>query len=118
MYGYHLKVRCLETGGYLANLETLEDAMFLKNIVTKMKSGLSFYVGGRNVNRRKPGGDWRWIKNGKMTKMTYFAFGAGEPNGSDKSPEDCMFFYAGDRYRLHNVSCDYPGGYICEIDQP
>ena len=84
-------------------------------------SGLSFYVGGRNVNRRKPGGDWKWIKKGKMTKMTYFAFGAGEPNGSDKSPEDCMFFYAGDRYKLHDIDCDnrtYLGGYICEIDQP
>ena len=39
LYQYHFKVRCLETGGYLANLETLEEAMFLKNIVTKMKSG-------------------------------------------------------------------------------
>ena len=84
-------------------------------------SGLPFYVGGRNINRRKPGGDWRWIKNGKMTKMTYFAFGPGEPNGSDKSPQDCMFFYALDRYNLHNVSCDHGhdlGGYICEMDQP
>ena len=52
--------------------------------------------------------------------MTYFAFGAGEPNGSDKAPEDCMFSYAPDRYKLHNVYFDnggYLGGYICEIDQ-
>ena len=44
MYGYHLKVRCLETGGYLANLETFEEAMFLKDVVTKMKSGNSAYL--------------------------------------------------------------------------
>ena len=43
MYEYHLKVRCLETGGYLANLETLEEAMFLKNVLTKMKSGNTAY---------------------------------------------------------------------------
>ena len=81
-------------------------------------SGLSFYVGGRNINRRKPGGDWRWIKNGKMTKMTYFAFGGGEPDGSDRSPQDCMVFFALDRYQLHNFPCEnYFLGYICEIDR-
>ena len=81
-------------------------------------SGLSFYVGGRNINRRKPGGDWRWIKNGKMTKMTYFAFGAGEPDGSDKSPQDCMVFLVADRYQFHNYPCEnYFLGYICEIDR-
>nr|XP_022322048.1 uncharacterized protein LOC111123779 isoform X1 [Crassostrea virginica] len=113
-------IRCLEAGGYLANLETLEEAMFFKNLVKNMKTGLSFYVGGRNINRRKPGGDWRWIKNGKMSKMTYFAFGATQPDGNDKYPQDCMFFYAPDRYKLHDVFCDnghYLGGYICEIDQ-
>ena len=39
MYGYHFKVRCLEAGGYLANLETLEEAMFFKNLVTNMNTG-------------------------------------------------------------------------------
>ena len=80
-------------------------------------TGLHFYVGGRNINRRKPGGDWRWIRNGKMIKMTYHAFGVGEPGGSDRAPEDCMFFYASDRYIFHNVPCDSGrdhGGYICE----
>ena len=82
-------------------------------------SGQSFLVGGRNINRRKPGGDWRWIKNGKMTKMTYFAFGPGQPDGTDRSPQDCIAFYAPDRYMLHDYPCDhgqYKGGYICEID--
>ncbi|XP_048775102.2 uncharacterized protein LOC125679709 [Ostrea edulis] len=110
---------CLETGGYLANFETLEEAMSMKKILKKMNTGLHFYVGGRNINRRKPGGgDWRWIRNGKMMKMTYHAFGAGQPDGSDSSPQDCMFFYAGERYTFHDVYCDngsYLGGYICEI---
>ncbi|XP_061164729.1 uncharacterized protein LOC133173725 [Saccostrea echinata] len=108
---------CLETGGYLANFETLEEALQMKKLLKKMNTRIHFYVGGRNINRRKPGGDWRWIKHGQMTKMTYHAFGAGEPNGSDRSPQDCMFFYAGERYTFHNVFCDngsYLGGYICE----
>ena len=52
--------------------------------------------------------------------MTYFAFGAGQPDGNDRDAQDCMFFYAPDRYKLHDVFCDnggYLGGYICEIDQ-
>lgn len=50
-----------------------------------------------------------------MTKMSYFAFGNGEPNGSDSKTEDCMFFFAAEYYRFHNVYCDnYNGGYICE----
>ncbi|XP_062596734.1 uncharacterized protein LOC134258205 [Saccostrea cucullata] len=108
---------CLETGGYLANFETLEEALRMKKVLKKMNKGIHFYVGGRNINRRKPGGDWRWIKHGQMTKMTYYAFGAREPNGSDRSPEDCLFFYAGERYTFHNVYCDngtHLGGYICE----
>lgn len=79
-------------------------------------TGLHFFVGGRNINRRQPGGDWRWIKNGAMTKMSYFAFGAGQPNGVDRQPQDCMFFYALEHYRFHDVHCDYSykSGYICE----
>ncbi|XP_062566001.1 uncharacterized protein LOC134228360 [Saccostrea cucullata] len=108
---------CLKAGGYLANFETLEEALRMKKILKKMHTATSFFVGGRNINRSKPGGDWRWIKHGQMTKMKYFAFGAGEPSGSDRSPEDCMFFYSGERFAFHNVPCDngrYHGGYICE----
>ena len=48
----------------------------------------------------------------KDGKDDVFAFGAGEPDGIDKDPQDSMFFYAGDRYKLHDVNCDQPGGYI------
>ena len=54
-----------------------------------------------------------------MTKMTYFAFGPGQPDGTDRSPQDCIAFFAPDRYMLHDYPCDhgqYKGGYICEID--
>lgn len=80
--------------------------------------GISYYVGGRNINSKKPGGDWRWIKHGTMTKMTYFVFSKGEPSGTEQSPENCMIFLAGDRYKIHDVFCDNGynlGGYICEI---
>ncbi|XP_063412106.1 uncharacterized protein LOC134694929 [Mytilus trossulus] len=108
---------CLRRGTYLANFETLEKAMLMKYELQQMKTGLHFHVGGRNINRYIPGGDWRWIQNGKMNKMTYKAFCTRQPDGSNAAPQDCMMFYAGERYILHDVYCDHPSwgsGYICE----
>ncbi|XP_034301075.2 uncharacterized protein [Magallana gigas] len=108
--------RCLLIGGYLANFETLEEAMLMKDKLIKMSTKISYFVGGRNINRRKQGGDWRWIKNGTMTQMKYFAFGTGEPNGTDQSPEDCLMFYAAKAYAFNDANCRIKnGGYICEI---
>lgn len=107
--------KCLRIGGYLANIETLEEAMLIKYKLMKMKTGISFFVGGRNINRRKPGGDWRWIKHGSMTKIKYFAFGKCEPDGKEQSPQDCMLFHAEDGYTFHDSVCGKRvGGYICE----
>ncbi|XP_071149955.1 uncharacterized protein [Mytilus edulis] len=108
--------KCLRRGVYLANFETLNEALLMKYELLKMNSGILFYVGGRNINRYTPGGDWRWIKkNGDMVKMTYFAFDTGEPDGSLSAPQDCLVFYAPREYRFHNFHCagSY-GGYICE----
>ncbi|XP_052080521.1 lymphocyte antigen 75-like [Mytilus californianus] len=110
--------KCLRRGAYLANFETLNEAMLMKYELLKMNTGVHYYVGARNINRYKTGGDWRWIKkDGEMVKMTYFAFDGGEPNGSFSSPEDCMLFLGSRRYRFHNVWCangGLLGGYICE----
>lgn len=56
-------------------------------------------MGGRNINKRKLGGDWRWIKQGTMTKMKHFAFG----EGTEQSPQDCMTFYVGTNSITPNV---------------
>ncbi|XP_063411353.1 uncharacterized protein LOC134694279 [Mytilus trossulus] len=112
-----MQALCLRHGAYLANLETLEEAMLLKYEIQQMKTGINFNVGGRNINRYIPGGDWRWIQNGKMIKMKYKAFGTNQPDGSNASPQDCMLFYVGERYILHDTFCDHPSwksGYICE----
>ncbi|XP_071149706.1 uncharacterized protein [Mytilus edulis] len=109
---------CTDPGAYLANFETLEEAMFMKVFLQRNKTGISYFVGGRNVNRYLSSGDWRWIKHGNATKMTYFAFAPGQPSWSAEKGEDCMFFYANDRYNFYNVMCDnghFLGGFICEI---
>ncbi|XP_063412135.1 uncharacterized protein LOC134694949 [Mytilus trossulus] len=110
---------CTNPGAYLANFETIEEAMIMKLFLQKRNSGIHYYVGGRNINRYLPNGDWRWIKHGKATKMTYFAFAFNQgPDSKLDSENDCMFFYARYRYKFHDNGCDngkYLGGYICEI---
>ncbi|VDI59686.1 Hypothetical predicted protein, partial [Mytilus galloprovincialis] len=108
---------CRDPGAYLANFETLEEAMSMTLFIQKKKTGNHYYVGGRNINRYRQNGDWRWIKHGKATPMTYFAFAEGQPSGTAKNEEDCMFFYANNRYQFYDIECDnkgYYGGYICE----
>ncbi|CAC5391232.1 unnamed protein product [Mytilus coruscus] len=111
---------CTDPGAYLANFETIEEAMVMTLFLQKKKIGYHYYVGGRNIDRYLPNGDWRWIKNGKVTKMTYFAFAEGQPSGTAKDEQDCMFFYANNRYQFYDIECDNEsyyacyGGYICE----
>lgn len=80
--------------------------------------GIFYYVGGRNINSKKFGGDWRWIKYGIMIKMMYFVFFKGELSGIEYFFENCMIFLVGDWYKIYYVFCDNGynfGGYICEI---
>ncbi|CAC5426867.1 unnamed protein product [Mytilus coruscus] len=108
---------CAERGAYLANFETLEEAMTMKLKLQRMNTGLHYYVGGRNINHYIPIGDWRWIKKGKMNNFTYYAFDGGQPDGTNIGPQDCMFFFAATSYKFRDVFCDaeeYFGGYICE----
>ncbi|XP_052080515.1 uncharacterized protein LOC127718502 [Mytilus californianus] len=110
--------KCLLLGASLANFETLNEAMLMKHELVKLNTGVHYFIGGRNINRYKPGGDWRWIrKNGDMVKMTYFAFDSAEPDGTVSRSEDCIFFYAFRKYKFHSVWCENGsllGGYICQ----
>lgn len=110
--------KCLQRGAYLANFETINEAMLMQSELVRMNTGVHYYIGGRNINRYKQDGDWRWItKNGEMVQMKYFAFDKGEPNGINSAPQDCMFFYASRKYKFHSVWCENGnllGGYICQ----
>lgn len=57
-------------------------------------------------------GDWRLVKNGTFTKMSYFAFGPTEPTVSKS--EKCCWLYAGYNYNFIDVSCSSKARYICE----
>ncbi|CAG2194948.1 unnamed protein product [Mytilus edulis] len=106
---------CLRHGANLAVFQTLGEMLLMKRALKKMNTGYSFFIGGRNINRHISGGDWRWLKNEKMTKMNYFAFAAKQPNGSFGDPQDCLLLYAPERYNVYDDYCDTSfKGFICE----
>lgn len=52
-----------------------------------------------------------------MRKMKYFAFGGRQPDGTDRSPQDCLLVYVRDGYAFHDTYCGKKlVGYICEIE--
>lgn len=87
----------------------------IKNIKKyKYIIGRSYWIGGRNINREIQGGDWRWVKNGNFSKMSYFAFGPGQPTGTKGSPQNCMWLYSPYHYQFTDDSCTMLAHYICE----
>ncbi|XP_071148625.1 C-type lectin domain family 6 member A-like [Mytilus edulis] len=104
-------LRCLTYGGHLAVFETLDDLLMMSGELKKMNNRSYFHIGGRNINRHISGGDWRWIWNGKMTKMNYFAFGPRRPSGSFARPQDCLNLSSSNFYDLR---CDHRQRFICE----
>lgn len=76
--------------------------------------GQNYAIGGRNINREVNDGDWRWVKNGSLTKMSYFACGPRQPTGSKASPENCMWVYSEFKYEFIDNVCSNVARYICE----
>lgn len=83
-------------------------------ISLKIFLGRNYWIGGRNINREIQGGDWRWVKNGTFSKMSYFAFGPGQPSGSKGTPENCLWLYPAYNYQFIDDICTSSVYYICE----
>lgn len=107
-------IHCLHKGGYLANLETFNEYIFLRSWLASLNNGRSYFIGGRNINREIQGGDWRWVKNGNFSKMSYFAFGPGQPDGTKGNPQNCLWLYPTFQYQFIDDYCTSSVYYICE----
>ncbi|XP_048738363.1 perlucin-like protein [Ostrea edulis] len=107
-------VNCIHKGGYLANLETLDEYLTMRYKLAGMKNGQHYSIGGRDFNRQVNGGGWRWVNASRNSKMSYFAFGPGEPGGTKESPQLCLWLYAKYQYQFVDVGCTSVARYICE----
>lgn len=107
-------IECLQRGAYLANLGTFDEYMILRSRLASLRNGQNYAIGGRNINREIHGGDWRWVKNGTFSKMSYFAFAQDQPNGTKASPQNCMWLYSEFKYEFIDTICSNLARYICE----
>ncbi|XP_048736793.2 perlucin-like protein [Ostrea edulis] len=107
-------VNCIHKGGYLANLETLDEYLIIRYKLAGMKNGQHYSIGGRDFNRQVKEGNWRWVKASGNSKMSYFAFGPTEPGSRKRYPQLCMWLYAGYKYQFIDVDCTSVARYICE----
>lgn len=80
----------------------------------KIFSSRGYFIGGRNINREIQGGDWRWVKNGNFSKMSYFAFGPGQPDGTRGNPQNCLWLYPTFQYQFIDDYCTSSVYYIFE----
>ncbi|XP_052681348.1 perlucin-like protein [Crassostrea angulata] len=104
-------VKCVNKGGYLANIETFNEFMVLRSWIAGLNSGHHYSIGGREIQD----GDWRWVKDGdSFMKMSHYVFGPTEPNGSKSRPEKCTALYTSVRYYVVDLSCNSVTRYICE----
>lgn len=107
-------VNCIHKGGYLANFETLDEYLLVRYKLTEMKAGSVYSIGARDFKPGFKSGDWRWVKRGNNTKLSYTVFGPHEPNGSKARPEYCMILFSGTHFAFADYPCSYAAQYICE----
>lgn len=70
-------------------------------------------IGARDFNQDLKGGDWRWARRGFNSRLSYFAFGTSEPDGSKTNPELCLGLDPNKNYEFVDIPCSTPFQYIC-----
>lgn len=84
------------------------------NKIATLFKGLFYAIGARDFNQDLKGGDWRWARRGFNSRLSYFAFGASEPDGTKTNPELCLGLDPNKNYEFVDIPCSTPFRYICE----
>ena len=107
---------CKNTGSDLVSIESLEEWVFLNNIIQTMKTG-EYFIG---LKKNVKSGEWRWISDNSKVDATKgtFPWAKGQPSGDIDG--DCVVMYKNylqDYGKYNDVSCKtkfQDKGYICE----
>lgn len=103
-------IQCQIFGGYLAEIDDQQEFDFLINFFKgNVPKGGYIYIGGSDHGSETK---WTYINSGKP--MTFFKWGATEPNDSSGG-EDCVAINA--NYEMNDLLCQRPeqNRYVCEI---
>ncbi|XP_052252064.1 perlucin-like protein isoform X1 [Dreissena polymorpha] len=104
---------CQQHGGHLVHINNAMENDYLKDHVTFMKVGYTWWIG---LTDELVEGHFMWRDDDSI--VTYSDWDNDQPNGG---PEDCVGFYnkgEGNGFRWHDLDCGNRGFYpICESSQ-
>ncbi|CAG5124221.1 unnamed protein product [Candidula unifasciata] len=99
---------CYAFKGKLAEIETVEENMFLKNMAKTRQARLT-WLGATDIFDE---GTWEWASTGKEI----FTFEDWAPQQPDEANggEDCLDFFKDANYQWNDSPCDQAANFLCE----
>nr|KAG5703780.1 hypothetical protein BaRGS_009578 [Batillaria attramentaria] len=99
------KDHCKSLDGKLAEIESLEENEFVKQLA---RQGESAWLGGHDP---ESDGSWVWDVSGNSIPLQSGDWGEGEPSGNGI----CLQLRKAQNYTWDDVDCDYKLQFVCEI---
>ncbi|XP_037810576.1 C-type lectin 37Db-like [Lucilia sericata] len=105
---------CRSLGGFLASLETSQEATQLSDYLnSKYSTNKIFWLSASDQDVE---GQWYWYNTGEV--IIYANWDAGQPDNY-KGNENCaQLLKNGGKYKMNDVHCGLRQYYICETDEP
>ncbi|KAI8745571.1 C-type lectin domain family 3 member A isoform X2 [Biomphalaria glabrata] len=106
---------CYRHGGYLAEIDNIEEFKFVKEFVRKSDYN-AVYISG--TDKVKPG-EWRNSRTGEIMKYIKW-HSVGEPTKNEG--QNCLVYWKDYRYEIGDLQCSYTGsrnkryGFVCEME--
>ncbi|CAC5425211.1 unnamed protein product [Mytilus coruscus] len=106
--------RCRVFGGHLAEIQDAETDTFLQDNARLRHANDNDYNYFIGLTDEAALDEWEWVQS--ATKPNFTNWGDNQPDhqGND---EHCVFLYAKDHYRWHDVDCDDHDLFICEEEE-
>ena len=104
---------CRESGGYLVELDDMEEYQFVRGLVTRIEGATYFWTGGNDIDEE---GTFVYYDSKKPVPPNLWTYGVGRPTQPDdyRGQEDCMEISLRWGGALNDDVCTQPGKYVCE----
>lgn len=106
--------KCVELGGYLAEVTSSEEQFFLVGLAQSyLSSAKGIWLGGTDAHLE---GNWIWVHSQQPVESYITHWDDGEPNSYWKTNEDCLELRKLVKYLWNDSPCTSKNAFICEKD--